>query len=206
MSARLLVAAGAASLALPVAVAAAATQTIAVTSVTVSMKAHDIGPKGASKGDTIVYRDRLVNATAQFGRKKGVVVGADSGTMTFTSAHTAIFKGKAVLPGGTLTLYGPVYSTADGLVVPVTGGTGVFAHVHGTLLVGAGKDRVARIRTTSRASPAPWPDAAPESVEARPSVSALEWGRMDACAYPSVRLSRCSRWRCSRPPARRRRR
>jgi hypothetical protein len=147
---RLLVAVCAAFVALPAAVAAAATQTIAVTSVTVSMKTHDIGPKGASKGDTIEYRDRLVNATAQFGRKKGVVVGTDSGTMTFTSAHTAIFKGKAVLPGGTLTLSGPVYSTSGGLVVPVTGGTGAFAHVHGTLLVGAGKDRVPNTYHLSR--------------------------------------------------------
>jgi hypothetical protein len=148
MSARLLVAVCVALIS--TAGAAAARQTIAVTSVTVSMKSHDIGPKGASKGDTIVYRDRLVNATAQFGRKKGVVVGTDSGTMTFTSAHTAIFKGKAVLPGGTLTLYGPVYSTADGLVVPVTGGTGAFAHVHGTLFVGAGKDRVANTYRLTR--------------------------------------------------------
>jgi hypothetical protein len=142
MSARLLIAAFAAFAVLPVAGAAAATRTIRVTSVTVSMVSHDIGPKGASKGDTIVYRDRLVNAAAQFGRKKGARVGTDSGTMTFTSAHTATFKGKALLPGGTLTLSGAVYSTADGLVVPVTGGTGEFAHVHGTLLVGAGKDRV----------------------------------------------------------------
>jgi len=129
--------------ALPVVTAAAANQQIKVISVTVSTVSHDVGPKGASKGDTIAYRDKLVNATQQFGKKKGAAVGSDSGTMTFTGPHTATFRGKAVLPGGTLTLSGPVYSTTAGLVVPVTGGTGAFAHVHGTLLVGSGSKRVA---------------------------------------------------------------
>ena len=120
------------------AAASAATQQIKVISVTISTVSHDVAPKGASKGDTIVYRDTLVNAAAQFGKKKGVEVGSDSGTMTFTGPHTAMFKGTAVLPGGTLTLSGAVYTTPAGLVVPVTGGTGAFAHVHGTLLVGPG--------------------------------------------------------------------
>ena len=111
-------------------------------SVTVSAVSHDVAPKGASKGDTIAYRDKLVNAAPQFGKKKGVEVGSDSGTMTFTGPHTATFRGKAVLPGGTLTLSGAVYTTPAGLVVPVTGGTGAFAHVHGTLLVGSGSKRV----------------------------------------------------------------
>jgi len=121
---------------------AAVPRTIRVTSVTVSMVSHDVKPTGASKGDSITYRDELVNATAQFGRRKGAVVGSDSGTMTFTSAHTARFEGKAILPGGTLTLSGSVYTTTDGLVVPVTGGTGAYAHLHGTLTVGSGKDHV----------------------------------------------------------------
>jgi hypothetical protein len=128
--------------ALPAVTAAAANQQIKVISVTVSTVSHDVGPKGASKGDTIAYRDKLVNAAQQFGKKKGAAVGSDSGTMTFTGPHTATFEGKAVLPGGTLTLSGPVYSTTAGLVVPVTGGTGAFAHVHGTLLVGSGSKRV----------------------------------------------------------------
>jgi len=131
-----------AATAFPAATASAATQEFQVISITVSTVAHDIGPKGASKGDTIVYRDRLVNATAQFGKKKGVQVGSDSGTMTFTGPHGARFDGKAVLPGGTLTLSGYVFTTPQGLVVPVTGGTGAFAHVHGTLLVGSGAKRV----------------------------------------------------------------
>ena len=142
MSRRLLLVAVLAFVALPAVTAAAVTQQIKVISVTVSTVSHDVGPKGASKGDTIAYRDRLVNAAQQFGKKKGEAVGSDSGTMTFTGAHTATFQGTAVLPGGTLTLSGPVYSTTAGLVVPVTGGTGAFAHVHGTLLVGSGSKRV----------------------------------------------------------------
>jgi len=142
MSLRLLLVAVLAFAALPAVTASAVTQQIKVISVTVSTVSHDVGPKGASKGDTIAYRDRLVNAAQQFGKKKGEAVGSDSGTMTFTGPHTATFQGKAVLPGGTLTLSGPVYSTTAGLVVPVTGGTGAFAHVHGTLLVGSGSKRV----------------------------------------------------------------
>ena len=124
------------------AAASGATLEIKVISVTQSTVSHDIGPKGASKGDTIVYRDKLVNAAPQFGKKKGVEVGSDSGVMTFTGAHTASFRGRAILPDGTLTLSGSVYSTPQGLVVPVTGGTGAYAHYKGTLLVGAGSKRV----------------------------------------------------------------
>ena len=122
---------------------AAGSQTIRITSVTVKMVTHDVGPKGASKGDTITYADRLLNAAAQFGKTKGARVGSDSGKLTFTSAHTATFAGKATLPGGTLTLSGAVIGlTNGGLLIPVVGGTGVFDHVTGTLTVGAGDKRV----------------------------------------------------------------
>jgi hypothetical protein len=127
--------------ALPAAASAARIQQITVISVTQSTVHHNVGPKSASKGDTIVYRDKLVNARAQFGKKKGVKIGSDHGKITFTGAHTATFEGEAALPGGTLTLSGSVYTTRQGLVVPVTGGTGAYAHVHGTLLVGAGTKR-----------------------------------------------------------------
>jgi hypothetical protein len=123
--------------------AGAASRTIRVTSVTLKLVTHDVGKKGASKGDTIVYRDRLLNAAAQFGKKQGALVGSDGGTLTFTSAHTARFDGNATLPGGTLTLRGVVTGVpGGGLIVPVVGGTGVFAHVHGTLTVGAGRNHV----------------------------------------------------------------
>jgi hypothetical protein len=142
MSRRLLVGICVAFATLPVASATAGTSTIKVTSVTVTQVSHDVKPKGPSRGDTIVYRDRLVNAAAQFGKHKGAVVGSDSGKLTFSGPHTATFQGKAVLPGGTLTLSGPAYTSAAGLVIPVTGGTGAFAGVHGTLTVGAGTTHV----------------------------------------------------------------
>ncbi len=123
--------------------AAAATQTIQVISVTTKITRHDLAPKGTSKGDTITSSDRLLNAAAQFGRKKGSIVGSDTGTLTFTSSHTAMFSGHAALPGGTLILSGSVYTTSNGsLVIPVTGGTGKFANVRGTLTVSPGNRRV----------------------------------------------------------------
>jgi hypothetical protein len=123
--------------------AAAATQTIKVTSVTVSLVAHDVKPKGASKGDTVVSRDRLLNAVRQFGKPKGARVGSDSATVTLTSAGAAVIAGHASLPGGTVTLSGEITPLAGGaLLVQVTGGTGRYAHVRGTLTVGPGKDHV----------------------------------------------------------------
>ena len=116
--------------------------TIAVTSVAVSVKPKDVAPKGTSKGDTIEYRDRLLNAKAQFGRAKGAAVGSDRGTMTFTSAHAARFSGVAVLPGGTLRLEGKVLALPGrSLAIPVTGGTGRFANAKGYVVVGPGTKR-----------------------------------------------------------------
>lgn len=116
--------------------------TFAVTSVGLSSKRTDLLPKGTSKGDTIVMRDRLLNTKAQFGRAKGAAVGSDHGTMTFTSGHTARFAGVADLPGGTLVLNGQVVVLAAGLAIPVTGGTGRFARAKGYVLVGHGGKRV----------------------------------------------------------------
>jgi hypothetical protein len=118
------------------------TLVIKVTSVSVALKTNDRPPKGASKGDTVLFRDNLVNAVAQFGKPSGVKVGTDRGTMTFTAKDAAAFKGIAVLPGGTLTLDGPVVSVAGGnLVIPVTAGTGRYKGATGTVLVGPGNKR-----------------------------------------------------------------
>jgi len=125
------------------ATSAAGSMTIQVTSVTLKCVEHDIAPKGASKGDTVVCTDRLLNAAVQFGKKKGAVVGSDSGTMTFAGPHTAKFQGTASLPGGTLKLDGNVQLLANGgLAIPVAGGSGKFAQASGTLTVGAGSTRV----------------------------------------------------------------
>ena len=118
------------------------TLVIKVTSVSVAITARDRPPKGASKGDTVRFRDDLVNAAAQFGRRKGVKVGSDTGTMTFTGAHSARFDGRAVLPGGTLTLRGEIVAVGNGsITIPVVGGTGRFKGAHGQVLVGPGQKR-----------------------------------------------------------------
>jgi hypothetical protein len=115
---------------------------IKVTSISVKLKATDKPPKGASKGDTVRFQDTLVNAAAQFGRKKGARVGSDSGTMTFTGPGSARFDGRAVLPGGTLTLRGAVVSVGNrSITIPVVGGTGRFRGAKGHLLVGPGEKR-----------------------------------------------------------------
>ena len=126
--------------------ASAKTMTIKVTSVSTLYKPTDLAPKGTSKGDTIEYRDRLLNAGAQFGKKTGAVVGSDHGTMTFTGAHTATFSGVAVLPGGTLRLSGAVVALANNaFAIPVISGTGKYAGAKGYVAVGPGKTRALNI-------------------------------------------------------------
>jgi hypothetical protein len=72
MRGRLFGAAVLAFAALSAGIAAGATLEIKVVSVTVSTVSRDIGPKGVSKGDTIVYRDKLVNAARSSGRRQGL--------------------------------------------------------------------------------------------------------------------------------------
>jgi hypothetical protein len=122
---------------------ATTTVTIKVTSVTIALHRHDVRPKGASKGDTVVDHDRLLNAVAQFGKKKGAPVGADNTTTTFTGPHSATIKGTVTLPGGTLTLGGELVGLSNGdLAVQVVGGTGKYADARGSLVVGTGRNRV----------------------------------------------------------------
>jgi hypothetical protein len=123
-------------------VAQAETITFSVTSVSISMKPTDLRPKGTSKGDTIVYRNRLLNTARRFGRPKGAVVGSDHGTLTFTSAHTARYAGTAVFPNGTVRLAGTVTPLANGVLqYRVAGGTGHYAKATGTVLVASGNAR-----------------------------------------------------------------
>jgi hypothetical protein len=122
--------------------AQARTITFSVTSVSVSVKPTDLQPKGTSKGDTIVYRNRLLNTARRFGRPKGAVVGSDHGILTFTGAHTARYSGMAILPDGTLRLAGSVIPLANGVLqFRVAGGTGRYAKATGNVLVGAGNAR-----------------------------------------------------------------
>jgi hypothetical protein len=114
--------------------------TISVTSILVSLQTTDLKPKGVvNSGDRKTYRNVLVNAVAQFGKPKGARVGTDSGTLTFTGAHTARYAGTARLPGGTLIVRGAVKPVGQNdLQIAVVGGTGRFASARGTLTVGPG--------------------------------------------------------------------
>jgi hypothetical protein len=119
----------------------AETLTIQVTSVVIKITPIDKKPKGNSKGDQIVYLDKLLNAVRQFNKPKGARVGTDRGTMTFTSAHTARFDGSATLPGGSVRIKGNVRAVAGGgIQIPVAGGTGRYAAATGTLTVGPGEN------------------------------------------------------------------
>jgi hypothetical protein len=127
---------------LPNAASAGGKETIAVISVTAYVHRVDQPPKGVSDGDTIDSRDRLLNATRQFGLRSGARVGSDHGRFTFTSTHSASYAGEASLPGGTVTVRGAVLVRADGqLMIPIVGGSGKYKGATGFLTIGPGKSR-----------------------------------------------------------------
>jgi len=134
-----------AAVALPGA-ARAETLTIQVTSVVVKVSAVDKKPKGASAGDHVFQRNRLLNTVRQFGKAKGTHVGTDEGTVTFTGPHTERYDGVARLPGGTLKVKGEVKALlGGGIRVPVVGGTGRYRAATGMLYVGPGESRALNI-------------------------------------------------------------
>lgn len=119
---------------------AAPVVTIKVTSVSTAQVTHDTLPKGVSKGDRIEFKDRLLNAAAQFGKPNAVEIGKDSGSLAYTSDKTATLTGAATLPNGTIKFDGLVSVDKDGtLHVAVVGGTGKYDHVTGMLSVGRGE-------------------------------------------------------------------
>ena len=118
--------------------------TLEVTSVTVQASAHDTPPKGKpNAGDRIAFRDMLLNRQPLFGRKKGKAVAHDVGTVTYTSAVDSTIDVIVTFEGiGTLHYHGPFVTRTDGTtVIPVTGGTGVFAGATGTVTIGKGTTR-----------------------------------------------------------------
>lgn len=122
------------------------TVTIRVTSVVSARNAQDAPPKGASDGDTIHFRDRLLNRERRFGKEVDEQVGTDRGTLTLTGPHTARIEGEAVLPDGRVRFSGAMTPVANNSVtVPIVGGTGAYEHATGTLLVGAGVDRALNV-------------------------------------------------------------
>lgn len=120
--------------------------TIRVTSVVSARNAKDSPPKGASDGDTIHFRDKLLNRERQFGKEVDQQVGTDRGTLTLTGPHTARIEGEAVLPDGRVRFSGEMTPVANNSVtVPIVGGTGAYEHATGTLLVGAGANRALNV-------------------------------------------------------------
>ena len=131
-----LLAAVAASAATPALAAPSAGIVITVKSVTTASIPRDTPPKGASKGDRIVMRDRLLNVGRQFGKPAGAVVGRDEGVLVLTGPRSGTFDGVTTLPGGTIRLHGII---RDGFATfTVVGGTGRYAHARGTISVGPG--------------------------------------------------------------------
>lgn len=109
---------------------------IRLVSVTTSYSTVDVRPRLPSAGDRQLFTSRLLNARPQFGKPKGAVIGSDRSTMRLTTATSARLKTVAKLPGGTLTVDGPLRSAGNGAVsAQVVAGTGAFAGARGTLTI-----------------------------------------------------------------------
>jgi hypothetical protein len=128
---------------------------IKLKSVSIASLPNDKPPAGASKGDRVLIRDRLLNVSRQFGKPAGAVVGGDAGLLVYTSKTSATYTGVTTLPGGTIRIRGTLeFSGASPLGI-VDGGTGRYAHAHGTLFIGSGTTPLNTYRltlTTARAA------------------------------------------------------
>jgi hypothetical protein len=117
---------------------------IELTSLITQRTDHDLPPKGKlNKGDFVGFRDLLLNRKTQFGKRAGLPVGYDVGTMTSTGGAKTRIVVKAVFPKiGTITYSGPFVTRKDGTtVVPITGGTGGFKGATGTVVIGPGETK-----------------------------------------------------------------
>ena len=109
---------------------------IRIISVTTALKAHQASPKGPSKGDYVILDDRLANAVAQFGKKRGALVGTDHAVETNIGGNRVTIDGYARLPGGTIRFKGEFKIASSGIAsVPVVGGTGDFQFAKGTVAI-----------------------------------------------------------------------
>jgi hypothetical protein len=122
----------------------AQTVKIELTSLITQRADHDLPPKGRlNRGDYVGFRDLLLNRRAQFGKKAGLPIGYDVGTMTSTGGAKTEIVVKAVFPKiGTITYSGPFVTGKNGTtVVPITGGTGGFKGATGTVVIGTGETK-----------------------------------------------------------------
>ena len=158
----LAVAALAALVAVPTA-SAATSVTLVFTSYTTITKTHDTAPRGkANKGDSIEFKDLLVSARNQLGKKKGRPVAYDAGTVSYTSATTQQINGVMTFPGvGTVTFRGVMRAMKDGTThVRVVRGTGSFKGAKGTLIIGKGEQKAPNTYVLRLPHPLPAPGSA----------------------------------------------
>lgn len=139
---RLLLALALASTVLVLSAAAqAATVKIELTSETMVVQQHDTKPKGkVNKGDSIDFRDLLLNRVAQFGKAKGQPVAYDVGHLVYRSTTDRHITVTATFPGvGSITYVGDfTNNSSTTTVVHITGGTGAFKGARGTVTIGPG--------------------------------------------------------------------
>lgn len=110
---------------------------IRVRSVLVAHTTHDVAPTGPSKGDVTVERDDLFNLGArQLGKPAHARVGTDRATITLLTKTTAFVEGSARFPDGSVTFAGFSSFTRPQATIPVTGGTGRYAHARGIVVAG----------------------------------------------------------------------
>ena len=121
--------------------AQAQTVKIRLTSLTTILGQHDTQPKGkANKGDSIDFKDLLLNKEPQFGKATGKAVAWDEGEVLYTSATTTEDQGDRDLPGRRYdhlrrrVRLEPVTAT----VARIVGGTGGFKGASGTVTIGSG--------------------------------------------------------------------
>jgi hypothetical protein len=124
--------------------AQAQTVTVEVTSVPTQATVHDRAPQGKlNAGDSIAFKDLLLNRKPQFGKKTGKPVAYDAGTIVYTSKTARRITARATFPRiGTISYGGPIVERKDGTtVVPITGGTGGFRGARGTVTIGKGETK-----------------------------------------------------------------
>jgi hypothetical protein len=109
---------------------------IRVISVATAVKTHDAPPKGPSKGDYVVIDDKLTNQVAQFGKKKGALVGTDHAVERNIGSNRVVVDGIARLPGGTIHFKGELKIDSKGIAaVKVVGGTGDYQAAKGAVAI-----------------------------------------------------------------------
>jgi hypothetical protein len=134
---RLLALTGIAALVLTAAAGARSdTTVIRVISVATAVRTHDEPPKGPSKGDYVIVDDKLTNEVAQFGKKKGALVGTDHAIEKNIGSNRVLVDGIARLPGGTIHFKGELKVAPSGIAaVAVVDGTGDFESAKGTVAI-----------------------------------------------------------------------